>query len=44
MHKQILVGLDGSKHAIEAAQEAIALAKASDAGVKKVSSVMIVRV
>ncbi len=31
MHKQILVGLDGSKHAIEAAQEAIALAKATDA-------------
>ena len=31
MHKKILVGLDGSKHAIEAAQEAIALAKASDA-------------
>ncbi len=31
MHKKILVGLDGSKHAIEAAQEAIALATASDA-------------
>ncbi len=31
MHKKILVGLDGSKHGIEAAQEAIALAKASDA-------------
>lgn len=31
MHKKILVGLDGSKHAIEAAQEAIALANASDA-------------
>jgi nucleotide-binding universal stress UspA family protein len=31
MHKKILVGLDGSKHAVEAAQEAIALAKTSDA-------------
>ena len=44
MHEKILVGLDGSKHAIEADQEAIALAKASDAVVKKVCSVMIVRV
>jgi len=31
MHKKILVGLDGSKHAVAAAQEAIALAKTSDA-------------
>ena len=31
MHKKILVGLDGSKHGIEAAREAIELAKTSDA-------------
>ena len=31
MHKKILVGLDGSKHAMEATREAIALAKTSDA-------------
>ena len=31
MHKKILVGLDGSKHAIDAAQEAIELARTSDA-------------
>ena len=31
MHEKILVGLDGSKHAIEATQEAIALANAADA-------------
>ena len=31
MHKKILVGLDGSKHGIEATREAIALAKTFDA-------------
>ena len=31
MHKRILVGLDGSQHGIEAAQEAIEIAKSSGA-------------
>lgn len=31
MHKKILVGLDGSKHGLEAAKEAVELAKTFDA-------------